>query len=309
MPPLSLRQIQYFVALAEAGQYLRAAGRLGISQPSLSQQIAALEHNMQVTLVERRRGGIVLTPAGRAALVQARQVIDAVEGLASLADGLRDGLGGTLRLGTTPTIGPYLLPQVVRQLSQHYPDLKLVVRDGPPRDLREDLHRGVHDLILTQLPVPDSTLQIRRLFRDPLRLAVPRDHRLAGLSQVRDVELTGEDVLTLSAQYALHDQIAALCRDVGANLRKDYEGTSLDALRQMVAMGMGVTLLPALYVRSEVTDPSGDVAIVKLKGSYFRSVGLAWRMGAGQPEVFERFADLVDNVARRDFAGIVIPDS
>lgn len=304
---LTLRQLRYFVALSEAGQYRRAARRLGISQPSLSLQIGLLEEHLAMRLVERRRSGLVLTPQGRAVLTHARRVLDAVEDLQGQSDPLRAGLSGTLRLGSTPTIGPYLLPRVLRQLHAAYPDLRLVVRDGAPRDLVEDLSAGVHDVILTQLPVAPDDLHVRPLFHEPLFVAVARGHALAGRGTIAEADLAGQDVLGLSPAYALHAQTAALCRDVGARLREEFEGTSLDALRQMVAMDMGLTLLPALYIRSEAAGPDGDVAVLRLKGNYRRTIGLAWRKSTGKPRAFVQFAEAIDAVLRAEFADAIHP--
>ncbi|MCW8843586.1 MAG: LysR family transcriptional regulator, partial [Rhodobacteraceae bacterium] len=152
----TLRQLRYFVALAQCGQYRRAAAQLGLSQPSLSQQIAALETVLGVRLVERGRRGVVLTPAGRDALRHAQTVLDDVAQLTGLSNAMAKGLTGTLHLGSTPTIGPYILPRLLQHLHADHPDLKLVARDGPPRDLLEDLLVGVHDMILSQLPVASA---------------------------------------------------------------------------------------------------------------------------------------------------------
>ena len=293
------RQLLYFVALAEAGQYRRAAQRLGLSQPSLSQQIAGLEGLLGLKLVERGRRGIVLTPGGREVLDKARYVLDGLEGLVDLSASLRDGVSGTLRVGSTSSIGPYVLPRLLSQLHRDHPDLKLMARDGPPRDLLEDLQAGVHDLILTHLPLRSDDLIETPLYREPLLLAVARDHVLAGRESVKLNELAGESVLSLSPSYALYAQVARICRDAGARLRDDYEGTSLDALRQMVAMNMGVAFLPSLYVLSEIPDEEGDVAVVPVQGGLYRSVGLAWRQETGKSRMLLRVAGVATEIVRQ----------
>lgn len=304
--PLTLRQMRYFTTLAEAGQYRRAAQRLGISQPSLSQQIDLLEQALGSKLVERRRSGIVLTPQGRALLGPVRQALEAVMAVETAAQGMIGGLSATLRLGSTPTIGPYLLPSVVSRLRTDLPDLKLVVRDGAPRDLLEDLGTGAFDLVLTQLPVPQTDFTVRPLFLEPLHLAMARDHPLAERTDLRDADLAGQDVLTLGPGFALHAQIAALCREMGARMRADYEGTSLDALRQMAAMGLGMAFLPALYVQSEITGRSGDIAVAPFRrGGLMRAVGLVWRRSAPQGALFDRIADVMHQVARSEFGRIL----
>lgn len=302
MTDITLRQIRYFAALGKSLQYQRAARQLGISQPSLSQQIAALETALGGRLVERRRDGLILTPLGREAIQQAETVLRAVDALQHIAGPDTAGLTGTLRLGASPTVGPYLLPRVLRQLHLSYPDLKLVIRDGPPRTLAEDLVAGRHDMILTQLPLPEAELRLRPLFREPLALAVPVDHPLARHPHVPRSALAGESLLSLSAAYAMQRQVAALAEAAGAVLRDEFEGTSLDALRQMVSLGMGVAVLPALYVQSEVRPAEEDVAVVPLQPALHRQVGLAWRLSSGQPPAFARLGDIIRQVVAEAFS-------
>lgn len=305
----SLRQLRYFLQLAETGQYGRAAARAGISQPSLSLQIAELEKRLGLRLVERRRRGVVLTPEGREIRARASRIVEDVEALVETAQMLETGRSAQLRLGSTPTIGPYLLPGLVRRLHAADPAAKLLLRDGAPRDLTDDLLAGVHDVILTQLPVPSREVTVMRLFREPLMVAMAHDHPLAQAAELGDADLAGQEVLSLSSAFALHDQIATLCRDIGAHLSADYEGTSLDALRQMVAMNMGISFLPALYVRSEIAAPRGDVAVRPFrKGRFTRSVGLAWRQSSGRAASLERLASVLREVIRADHADIVIPE-
>ncbi len=261
----TLKQLQYFAALAEAGHFRKAAERVGISQPSLSLQIANLEEVLRLPLIERGRVGAVLTPAGREVLERSKRILSEVSALVETSEHLIRGLAGTFRLGTSATLGPYLLPNVVRRLHEEFPSLRLFIRDGAPQSLLEDLLTGQHDLILTQLPVSSTDVTVTRLFREPLRLAVARDHRLAGSRGASDSDLVGENILALSSRFTLHAQIAELAREVGATLRQDYEGTSLDAIRQMVAMDKGITFLPALYANSEIAEPDGDVALVPFR--------------------------------------------
>ncbi|MFP4328257.1 MAG: hydrogen peroxide-inducible genes activator, partial [Paracoccaceae bacterium] len=253
----TLQQLRYFCVLAESGTFRLAAERLGIAQPSLSLQIGKLEQLLGQRLVERGRGS-VLTPVGREAVVRARAILQALDALVQACGPTADGMPGTVRLGVSHTLGPYFLPQVLRRLRQRYPGLQLVIREAPPRMLVAGLLEGLHDLVFTQLPAGPGELVVRRLFREPLRLAVARDHPLATRDRVSDADLAGLAMLTLGHDDLLHDQIAELCRRGGAYLRQDYEGTSLDALRQMTAMNMGVAVLPALYLGSENAGPDPD---------------------------------------------------
>ncbi len=306
---ISVRHVRYFLALAEAGSFSRAAAQLGISQPSLSLQISALEKQTGLRLVERSRRGVSLTPEGRALQARALDVAAALRALADTADTLRTGMAGQVRLGSTPTIGPYLLPGLVRRLHAEHPDAQLVLRDADPRDLGALLVQGRLDVALAQLPMDVRGVSVTRLFREPLMLAMAHEHRLARNDSVTRADLAGVDVLALSPRYALHAQIAALAHEAGAHLRAEYEGTSLDALRQMVAMNMGVTFLPMLYVRSEIAAPRGDVAVRPFEGGRFvRSVGLVWRAGTGRSGALQRLVDVARATVRQDCDGLVIAE-
>ncbi|MBC7171413.1 MAG: hydrogen peroxide-inducible genes activator, partial [Polyangiaceae bacterium] len=202
--------------------------------------------------------------------------------------------------------GPYLLPSVVRRLHADHPELRLFIRDGQPRALLEDLQSGRLDMVLTQLPVLSSELHVTRLFREPLQLAVAQDHPLAHRENAEDADLAGETLLVLSNGFSLHAQLLELAREIGATLRRDYEGSSLDAIRQMVAMNMGITLLPALYAHSEVEQRDGDVALVPFRrGRVTRSIGLVARRNSRIPPIF---AEVIRDVVRREFAGLLIPE-
>ena len=194
---VTLKQLNYFVALAETHHYRKAAERVGVSQPSLSQQIVGLEAALGLELVERGQRGAVLTPGGREVLAQSRKVLDETAVLRALAQGAREGVSGTIRLGSTPTLGPYFLPYVMRRLHRAYPSLKVIVRDAAPLVLQDELLEGRHDLILTQLPVRSADVEARRLFREPLKLAVAQDHDLASKKVAQDSELVGQDILAL----------------------------------------------------------------------------------------------------------------
>ncbi len=302
----TVRQLLDFVTLAETGHYRKAAEKVGISQPSLSLQISNLEKTLQLELVERGRSGATLTPEGRDVLDRARAILADLTELQDTSERLKGGLAGTIRLGSSPTLGPYLLPNVVRELHRRHPALKLLIRDGAPFDLLDDLLAGKHDVLLTQLPVASTDVTVMRILREPLHLAVARDHRMAELNAATDKDLADETVLVLSNRFALYNQIGELAQAAGSRVRRDYEGTSLDALRQMTAMNMGVTFLPALYAKSEVPEDGRDVVVVPFRnGRLTRSIGLVWRRSSGYHNAFEAFADVIRAVARDHFKGLV----
>ncbi len=298
--PFTLRQLRYLMALEETHHFREAAEACGISQPSLSVQIKLLEEALDLVLVERGRGPVRLTQAGREVARRARDILDASQDIVDMSATLQTGLGGTLRLGTSITLGPYLMPHVVGELHRSHPDLRLYIREAAPNVLVRELNEGVHDLILTQLPVASTRLTVARLFREPLGLAMPVEHALAARATIEGPELADQTILSLSPAHALHDQISAICAETGAFLSRDYEGTSLDALRQMVALDMGLTFLPALYVRSEIEGRARDVVVRPFRGRRFtRSIGLVWRASSGAAPAYERLAAAIRDTARR----------
>lgn len=298
---LTLKQLRYLVVLVDTGHFRVAAEHCGIAQPSLSVQIQNLESFLGTRLIERRRSGVVLTPVGREVVARARSVLLDVQGIVDVSSSSKQSLVGTIRLGVKPTLGPYLLPRVVAALHRQHPDLKLYIREGAPHELEHELELGTHDLILAQLPVASSDLVVERLFREPVYLALAADHPLASQETVKTEDMAGLPILTLTPDYHLHDQVHTLCEELGASLVRDYEGTSLDALRQMVAMNIGATFLPALYANSEIRG-DGDVVTKVLHGRQMsRSIGLVWRKGAGRAPAYLDIATVIRSVAREAF--------
>lgn len=306
-PRPSIRQIEYYVAIAEASSFRRAAQRLGVSQPTLTNQILALEEALGLQLFERSRAGTMATVAGRELLPGARRLLEEFQGLIDQAESVSRGPAGTYRLGVTPTLGPYLLPHVLPALHRHYSALKLYVREEAPRDLEAGLAAGKHDLILTPLPVDDPRLTVAPLFREPLKLVLSAEHPLASQEHIEPSDLAGEPVLTIEEHHHFHRQIQELCTRLRAQLRRDYEGTSLDTLRHMVVMGMGIAFLPALYVRSEIHRPS-ELRVTTVHGEVIeRTHALAWRSAAPARLLFREIAAEISNLVARELPDELYP--
>lgn len=302
----SLRQLEYLVAVADTLHFRRAAERTNTTQPTLSEQLKALEDRLGVQLVERSRSQVLLTTVGMQVVEIARRMLrDADEIRAISANGGKE-LSGLLRLGLPPTIGPYLLPHVLPALHDLYPDLRLYIRESPPSALPGALDEGKLDVIITMLPLPHAELETAFLFREPLVLAVAADHPLASRGIIDKTELNGQDVLTLGPGHQLHDAVLSLCTEFGARLRTEFEGTSLDTLREMVVMGLGITFLPGLYVRREIVrDPS--IKILEISGrSIHRSVGLAWRKSSAQQATYAKLASFFRSEIEQEFKDLPI---
>ncbi|MGI9384579.1 MAG: LysR substrate-binding domain-containing protein [Methyloligellaceae bacterium] len=297
----SLRQIEYLVALDDARHFRKAAEKVGVSQPTLSAQLRALEQRLGVQLVERSRSSVLLTPVGRQVLAAGRRILRDVQEIRDLAAGQRGTLGGTIRIGLPPTIGPYLLPRMVPELHRKYPDLKLYVREEIPNALPGALADGVHDVILIALPLRRDDFNCVAMFREPLFVVVPEDHALAAKGFVERSDLNGEAVLALERGHQLHEQVEAICDDFGARLLFDYEGTSLDTLRQMIAMGMGLSFLPGLFVETSLGRGTGVVALELKDRSLYRTIGMAWRRTSARENEYQALLGYVRAAVEREF--------
>ena len=298
----TLRQFSYLVALADELHFRRAAERVHVTQPTLSAQLQQLERRLGATLVERGGPKVMLTPLGRRVAERARLILGEVEELKGLAAASQHGLSGTIRLGVPPTLGPYLLPHVVPRLHADYPELNLYVREGRPADLQDRLEGGEFDLVISPLPVKRADLSVAPMFREGLRIVVASDHRLAHRATVRREDLEGEAVLAIERGHHLHEQVARICDDVGAHVLRDYEGTSLDTLRLMVGMGVGIAFLPQLYVLSEIGD-RGDLVVLDLETPPYRQLGLLWRATSAHVAQYEALAEQIAAVAQHRLYG------
>jgi len=273
----------------------RAAERLHLSQPALSAQIAQLEEELGTLLIERTRRRVLLTPIGRELAERARNILRDVSDLHEAARQAQAPLSGTLRVGVLRTLGPYLLPHMLGAMREGYPDLKLYLREEPRAQLLADLAHGDLDVILLHnAPRDDDHLTVVPLFREPLWAVLPLGHRLAAKAVLDPADLAGEQLILLELGDGLRDPGLALCREVGATEHPDFRATSLDALRQMVATGLGCTLLPGLYVEAEaLADP--QIAVRPLSRPPSRAIDLAWRRTTSRAEEFRLFARLVED--------------
>ena len=302
----TLKQLRYLVALADSLHFRRAAESVHVSQPTLSAQLKELEERLGTQLVERSRGGVLLTPAGTEVAARARALLQNAEDLVELARRRQHPFAGLRRLGVLASLGPYLLPHLLPALHRTYPELQLYVREGMPDALLQGLSDGSLDLLLHPLPVMPRGLEAAALFREPLAVALAREHPLAARASLRAADLRGQTLLTLEKGHRLHDQVRALCEQIGARLALDYEGTSLHTLRQMVAMGMGLAFLPALYVRAEIGG-EGDVVVRPLRGAApTRTIGLIWRRRARSAEDYRDLAALFRKVAAKGLPEVTV---
>lgn len=295
----TLQQFRYLVAVAETLHFRRAAESVNVTQPTLSTQLRELEDKLGVQLVERSRSGVTLTPIGQQIAGRARGLLRDAADIAALARAGVDPLAGTIRVGVVGSLGSYFLPLVIPELHAAYPKLKFYVREGTAVDLMTRLRDGALDVLFFPTPVNDPTLQVAPLFHEPLLIVLPSDHPLAKTATVDRAALRGEVVMTLEAGHRLHDTVADLCAETGAQLSLDYEGTSLDTLRQMVATGLGLSVLPALYVRSEVAREDLVTARPLSDPAPGRDIGMIWRQTAAQGQAYQTLARAIRGTLAR----------
>ncbi|GLS25688.1 hyaluronan synthase [Marinibactrum halimedae] len=296
----------YFVELANTLNFRKAAEKLGVSQPTLTAQISALEETVSLSLFERSRTGTFLSPQGRAVLASAKQLVTSMNHFEETAKALAEGPATTFRMGVPPTLGPYLLPFVLPDMHARYESLKLYVREEAPRSLSQSLLAGEYDLIISPLSADSPELSSVPLFTEPLKFVVPTDHRLSGEDWVSPQDIRGESVLILEEHHHFHGQVRDICASLGANVLRDFEGTSLDTLRQMVVMGIGVTFLPGLYIHSELHRPEA-LHVCELKGlPIMRQHSLVWRHGSPARVLFRELAMTLRQIIKQQLGDVVL---
>ncbi|MDX2849793.1 hydrogen peroxide-inducible genes activator [Actinacidiphila glaucinigra] len=281
-----------FAAVAEHLHFRDAASAIGTSQPALSGAVAALEETLGVVLVERTTRKVLLTSAGERVAVRARAVLEALGDLLDEAEAARAPFTGVLRLGVIPTVAPYLLPTVLRLVHDAYPELDLQVHEEQTSSLLDGLAAGRLDLLLLAVPLGVPSVTELPLFDEDFVLVAPRGHWLAGRTDIPREALRQLDLLLLEEGHCLRDQALDVCREAGRTEGASATTTAagLSTLVQLVAGGLGVTLLPRTAVPVE-TGRSADLAT-----GYFadpapsRSIALAMRAGTARAEEFETFA-------------------
>jgi LysR family hydrogen peroxide-inducible transcriptional activator len=286
---LTLRQLQYIAAVAEDRNFRRAAERCGVSQPSLSAQVAEAEESLETRFFERSRRGVLVTPAGRVVVERARRILLEAEDLLRATAGHADPMAGTLRLGVIPTIAPYFLPDIDPVLRREFPALRILWTEDKTGSLVRRVNQGDQDGAILAREADLDRLVLETIGVDPFVLAVPKGHRLArGRRAVSTRELAGERVLLLDEGHCFRNQALELCSHTKAE-EMGFRATSLATLAQVTASGAGVTLLPRLSV--EVENRRNQLVIRPfIRPAPHRTIVLAMRPGAVMAESLDRIA-------------------
>ncbi|MGH8149447.1 MAG: LysR substrate-binding domain-containing protein [Steroidobacteraceae bacterium] len=293
MADLKLKDLKYLVAVADAGHFGQAAERCSVSQPTLSAQLKKLEEYLGVQLIERQPKRVALTEAGSEIVARARRMLGAGDEIVTLARAHRDPLAGELRVALIPTIGPYLLPRVMPAVRRALPRLTLLLYEYQTAPMLEKLHAGEIDLGILALPVELDGLDFRDLYEEPFQAALPADHPLAKHATVRLEDLTNEALLLLTEGHCLRDQALAVCSRAGVREHQDFRATSLETLRQMVAAGAGVTLLPELASKGAYGTARGVAVRPLARPVPTRHVGAVWRKTTARRAAIEALCTVV----------------
>jgi LysR family hydrogen peroxide-inducible transcriptional activator len=291
---VNLRDLRYLVAVAEHRHFGRAAEACFVSQPTLSTQLKKLEAELGVTLIERSSRHVLLTEVGEQVVARARSMLAEAENIRGIAKRAQDPESGSVRMGIFPTLAPYLLPHVVPAIHKRFPQLELLLVEEKTEVVLQRLHDGLLDCGILALPIGDESLHLEPLFTEPFVLAVPSDNHLASSDGPLDVSvLAGEHVLLLEEGHCLREQALSVCRLAGADERSGFRATSLETLRQMVATGVGVTLLPSLAVQPPV-PPNPDVALIPFRDpAPTREVAMFWRRSSVYAELLPKVAEVI----------------
>jgi LysR family hydrogen peroxide-inducible transcriptional activator len=258
---MTLTELKYIVAVARERHFGKAADACFVSQPTLSVAVKKLEDELEVKIFERSSGEVTVTPLGEQIVRQAQSVLDQAASIKEIAKRGKDPLSGPLNLGVIYTIGPYLLPDLVRQNIKRTPQMPLVLQENFTARLLEMLRSGEIDCAIMAEPFPDAGLAVAPLYDEPFMAAVPARHPLAAKESVTSDELKNETMLLLGTGHCFRDHVLEVCPEFARfssnaeGIRKSFEGSSLETIKHMVASGMGVTLAPRLSVPAEAFKP------------------------------------------------------
>ena len=293
MADIKLKDLRYLAAVADTRHFGRAAQRCFVTQPTLSAQLKKLEEYLGVQLIERQPHNVSLTDAGEQIVARARRILEASEEVVALARDHRDPLAGRLRLALLPTIGPYLLPRISQAIRRALPRLELHLYEYQTAPMLEKLKAGELDLGILALPVDLEGLEARELFAEPFTVALPERHRLARRERLHVADLEGETLLLLEEGHCLRDQALEVCSRIGAGEAQDFRATSLETLRQMVATGAGITLLPELATKGAYGEARGVVVLPFSKPPPVRHVGAVWRRTTARRAAIDALCKLI----------------
>jgi LysR family hydrogen peroxide-inducible transcriptional activator len=293
MSDIKLKDLRYLVTVADTGHFGQAAERCFVSQPTLSAQLKKLEEYLGVKLIERHPRRATLTQAGEQIVARARVILRASDEVVTIAHTYRDPLAGRLKVAMIPTVGPYVLPRVAPVVRRQMPRLDLLLFEYQTAAILAKVHAGEIDVGVLALPIEHEGLASRKLYDEDFDVALPENHPLAKQATVRIADLADETLLLLEEGHCLRDQALEVCSRISLQERQDFRATSLETLRQMVAAGAGVTLMPQLASRGAYGSARGVVIRPLVRPTPHRQVGAVWRRSSARLAAIDAFCNVL----------------
>lgn len=292
---MTLTELRYIVAVAQERHFGRAAARCFITQPALSLAIQKLEEELGAVLFERRKNEITLTPIGEKIVHQAQRILEEADQLKAIAAQGKDQLAGPLRLGVIATVGPYLLPELIPILHKRAPAMPLEIEENLTANLSAMLKSGKLDAVILALPFDEPGIVTQPLYAEPFKVVVPVTHPWAKKSRIDAGQLGKEKVLLPHAGHCFRRQVLEACPEVSRSDTEGIQGNSLETIRQMVASGLGITVLPCSALTPK-HQPKRLVAVKFAEPIPERTIGLAWRKGFARPVALQVIRESVQAV-------------
>ncbi len=296
---ITLRDLEYLVAVAEERHFHRAAERCFVSQPTLSGQLKKLEERLGVMLVERSTRQVVMTDAGLAIVAQARTVLLEAKGISEIAETFHDPMAGELQVGLIPTVAPYLLPLIMPQIKRRFPRLRLWLHEQQTHVMMERLRKAELDLLILALPVPKHDFAEIDLFQEPFWMALPKGDVPAGQVKAELADLNEREVMLLEEGHCLREHALDVCFTAGAGEYAAFHATSLETLRHMVGEGMGMTLMPELAVPKRRGKRDAVVYLPFVEPVPTRRIGMLYRKGSYRQACFSALAETIREVVKK----------
>lgn len=293
---MNLRAVHYLVTLADVRHFSKAAELCHVSQPTLSTQIRKLEEELDVQLVERSPRKVMLTEVGEEIVERARAMLADADAIRAIARRSKDPHSGTMRIGIFPTLAPYFLPHVVPEIRKRFPRLTLRLFEEKTEDVIAMLRQGRLDAGLLALPIEAEQLATRVLFEEPFVLAVPESHALGSKKTITLDDLKDEELLLLEDGHCLREQALEVCQLAGAHEKLDFHATSMETLRQMVAAGTGITLMPVMSVRPPIAHTDNLVTRPFAQPGPKRTIALVWRKSTALGGFLEELAEIFSSI-------------
>jgi len=300
---MTLNELRYIVAVARERNFRRAAEKSFVSQPALSLAIKKLEEELGVSLFERRKNDVTLTPVGERVIEQAMRVLDEAAKIREIAQQGSDQLSGAIRLGAIHTIGPYLLPDLITVLSQAAPGMPLEVEENTTANLEVQLRNGAVDAAIIALPFDVPGVETLSLYDEPFVVVVPRAHAWAGRENIVAADLAEEKVLLLNSGHCFSNQVIGACPEL-ARKGEVQQGNSLETIRNMVASGLGISVLPCSAASERYRNPL--VQVIPFRDpAPTRRVALASRKSFVRTEAITALADAIRAIRSDCFQPVV----